>query len=75
LLLSDFVESGIYWKCLGNSLRYCAKLIACDGLLIIEIRPAPHMDNLVAVFKSMEAAAGTSVVSTQLAPAPKVAGN
>lgn len=31
------------------------------------------MDNLVAVFKSMEAAAGTTVVSTQLAPAPKVA--
>ncbi|KAL6609684.1 hypothetical protein ACP70R_039653 [Stipagrostis hirtigluma subsp. patula] len=38
-----------------------------------EIRPAPHMDNLVAVFKSMEAAAGTNVVSTQEVPAPKVA--
>ena len=49
--------------------------MACDGLLLVEIRPAPHMDNLVAVFKSMEAAAGTSVVSTQLAPALKVAGN
>lgn len=31
------------------------------------------MDNLVAVFKSMEAAAGISVVSTQLTPAPKAA--
>jgi len=31
------------------------------------------MDNLVSVFKSMEAAAGTSIVSTQLTPAPKVA--
>jgi len=75
LVLSDFDESSIYWKCLGNSLISCAKLMACDGLLLVEIRPAPHMDNLVAVFKSMEAAAGTSVVSTQLAPAPKVAGN
>ncbi|OEL22371.1 Protein BREAST CANCER SUSCEPTIBILITY 1-like protein [Dichanthelium oligosanthes] len=37
-----------------------------------EIRPAPHMDNLVSVFKSMEAAAGTSIVSTQLAAAPTV---
>ncbi|GJM89024.1 hypothetical protein PR202_ga05620 [Eleusine coracana subsp. coracana] len=39
-----------------------------------EIRPAPHMDNLVAAFKSMEAAAGTSVVSTQDAPAVTIAG-
>ncbi|KAL6841523.1 hypothetical protein ACP4OV_028666 [Aristida adscensionis] len=38
-----------------------------------EMRPAPHMDNLVAVFKSMEAAAGTSVVSTQVSPSPKCA--
>lgn len=29
----------------------------------------------MAVFKSMEAAAGTSVVSTQQTPAPKVVGN
>ena len=53
----------------------CVKITAYDGLLLAEIRPAPHMDNLVSVFKSMEAAAGTSVVSTQLTPAPKVAGN
>lgn len=39
-----------------------------------EIRPAPHMDNLVSIFKSMEAAAGTNVVSTQVNPAAKVAG-
>ncbi|KAK3135120.1 hypothetical protein QOZ80_5BG0414820 [Eleusine coracana subsp. coracana] len=39
-----------------------------------EIHPAPHMDNLVAAFKSMEAAARTSVVSTQDAPAVTIAG-
>jgi hypothetical protein len=51
------------------------KITAYYGILLAEIRPAPHMDNLVAVFKSMEAAAGISVVSTQLTPAPKAAGN
>lgn len=68
-------ESGIYWKCLGDCLiSCCAKLTACNGLLPVEIRPAPHMDNLVSVFKSMEVAAGTSIVATPLAPSPKVAG-
>ncbi|KAG8086067.1 hypothetical protein GUJ93_ZPchr0010g9177 [Zizania palustris] len=38
-----------------------------------EIRPAPHMDNLVSIFKTMEAATGTNVVSTQVTPAVKVA--
>jgi hypothetical protein len=33
------------------------------------------MDNLVSVFKSMEAAAGISIVSTQEDPAVKSAGN
>jgi hypothetical protein len=32
------------------------------------------MDNLVSVFKSMEVAAGTSIVATPLSPSPKVAG-
>uniref|UniRef100_A0ACD5T8Q5 Uncharacterized protein n=1 Tax=Avena sativa TaxID=4498 RepID=A0ACD5T8Q5_AVESA len=38
-----------------------------------EIRPSPHMDNLVSVLKSMEAAAGTNVVSTQVTSAVEVA--
>ncbi|XP_017697418.2 protein BREAST CANCER SUSCEPTIBILITY 1 homolog [Phoenix dactylifera] len=36
-----------------------------------EVRPAPHMDNLVSIYKSMEAAAGTNNFSTQLAPSAK----
>nr|XP_029116035.1 protein BREAST CANCER SUSCEPTIBILITY 1 homolog isoform X2 [Elaeis guineensis] len=36
-----------------------------------EVRPAPHMDNLVSIYKSMEAAAGTNKFSTQLAPSAK----
>ncbi|KAM3411673.1 hypothetical protein ACQJBY_003378 [Aegilops geniculata] len=38
-----------------------------------EIRPAPHMDNLVGILKSMEAASGSNVVSTQVTPAAQVA--
>ncbi|KAJ4754588.1 Protein BREAST CANCER SUSCEPTIBILITY 1-like protein [Rhynchospora pubera] len=36
-----------------------------------ELRAAPHMDNLVNIFKSMEAATGNPVVSTQLASSTK----
>ncbi|KAG2618228.1 hypothetical protein PVAP13_3NG258255 [Panicum virgatum] len=60
--------------CLTESMKSSSSCPVCKvPFRRREIRPAPHMDNLVAVFKSMEAAAGTSVVSTQLAPAPKVA--
>ncbi|CAI9089704.1 OLC1v1024324C1 [Oldenlandia corymbosa var. corymbosa] len=33
-----------------------------------EIRPAPHMDNLVNIYKSMEAASGVNIFLTQVAP-------
>ncbi|KAJ3698801.1 hypothetical protein LUZ61_002506 [Rhynchospora tenuis] len=36
-----------------------------------ELRAAPHMDNLVNIFKSMEAATGNPVMSTQLASSTK----
>ncbi|CAA0832292.1 Protein BREAST CANCER SUSCEPTIBILITY 1 homolog [Striga hermonthica] len=35
-----------------------------------EIRPAPHMDNLVSVYKSMEVAAGVNIFVTQTAGEP-----
>ncbi|KAE8816292.1 Protein BREAST CANCER SUSCEPTIBILITY 1-like protein [Hordeum vulgare] len=38
-----------------------------------EIRPAPHMDNLVGILKSMEAASGCNVVSTQVTCPAEVA--
>jgi hypothetical protein len=44
-------------------------------VLLVEIRPSPHMDNLVSILKGMEAAAGTNVVSTQVTSAVEVAGN
>ncbi|KAJ1263599.1 hypothetical protein BS78_09G198000 [Paspalum vaginatum] len=60
--------------CLTESMKSASSCPVCKvPFRRREIRPALHMDNLVAVFKSMEAAAGTSVVSTQLTPAPKVA--
>lgn len=33
--------------------------------LITEVRPAPHMDNLVTIYKNMEAASGISLFVTQ----------
>ncbi|XP_059438503.1 protein BREAST CANCER SUSCEPTIBILITY 1 homolog isoform X2 [Corylus avellana] len=36
-----------------------------------EVRPAPHMDNLVSVYKSMEVASGINIFVTQNAPSTK----
>ncbi|KAL4200638.1 hypothetical protein AMTRI_Chr02g212140 [Amborella trichopoda] len=36
-----------------------------------EIRPAPHMDNLVSIYKSMEVASGVKIFVTQTAQATK----
>ncbi|KAE7996126.1 hypothetical protein FH972_000874 [Carpinus fangiana] len=36
-----------------------------------EVRPAPHMDNLVSVYKSMEIASGINIFVTQNAPSTK----
>ncbi|CAL4909028.1 unnamed protein product [Urochloa decumbens] len=60
--------------CLMESMKSASSCPVCKvPFRRREIRPAPHMDNLVSVFKSMEAAAGASIVSTQPTPAPKVA--
>ncbi|WOK91716.1 hypothetical protein Cni_G00407 [Canna indica] len=40
-----------------------------------EIRAAPHMDNLVSIYKSMEVATGTNIFSTQMGPPTQVAGD
>ncbi|XP_061370046.1 protein BREAST CANCER SUSCEPTIBILITY 1 homolog [Gastrolobium bilobum] len=37
-----------------------------------EVRPAPHMDNLVSIYKSMEVASGISMFVTQNDPATKL---
>ncbi|KAK6150115.1 hypothetical protein DH2020_017640 [Rehmannia glutinosa] len=39
-----------------------------------EIRPAPHMDNLVSVYKSMEVASGINIFVTQTAATTKLSG-
>ncbi|XP_050369496.1 protein BREAST CANCER SUSCEPTIBILITY 1 homolog [Argentina anserina] len=36
-----------------------------------EVRPAPHMDNLVSIYKSMEDASGVNIFMTQSAPSTK----
>ncbi|XP_068322017.1 protein BREAST CANCER SUSCEPTIBILITY 1 homolog [Pyrus communis] len=36
-----------------------------------EVRPAPHMDNLVSIYKSMEDASGINIFVTQNAPSTK----
>ena len=40
-----------------------------------EVRPAPHMDNLVSVYKSMEIASGINIFVTQNAPSTKFSGD
>ncbi|ONK65178.1 uncharacterized protein A4U43_C07F34490 [Asparagus officinalis] len=40
-----------------------------------EVRAAPHMDNLVTVFKSMEAAVGVNILTTQIGPSTKNPGD
>ncbi|KAA3466674.1 protein BREAST CANCER SUSCEPTIBILITY 1-like protein [Gossypium australe] len=39
-----------------------------DNVVSIEVRPAPHMDNLVSIYKSMEVASGFNIFVTQDAP-------
>lgn len=41
----------------------------------VEVRPAPHMDNLVSIYKSMEVASGFNIFVTQNPPLNKSAGN
>ncbi|KAJ7969043.1 protein BREAST CANCER SUSCEPTIBILITY 1-like [Quillaja saponaria] len=38
-----------------------------------EVRPAPHMDNLVSIYKNMEVASGINIFVTQNVPSTKVA--
>nr|CAB3461012.1 unnamed protein product [Digitaria exilis] len=60
--------------CLMESMKSASSCPVCKvPFRRREIRPAPHMDNLVSVFRSMEAAAGTCIVSTQPTPSPKAA--
>uniref|UniRef100_A0A0D9WII5 RING-type E3 ubiquitin transferase BRCA1 n=1 Tax=Leersia perrieri TaxID=77586 RepID=A0A0D9WII5_9ORYZ len=63
-------------NCLTESMKSASNCPVCKvPFRRREMRPAPHMDNLVSIFKSMEAAIGTNVVSTQEAPAVKVTGS
>ncbi|KAK2980540.1 hypothetical protein RJ640_015925 [Escallonia rubra] len=44
------------------------------GFQLSEVRPAPHMDNLVTIYKNMEAASGLNIFVTQAAPSTKLPG-
>lgn len=43
-------------------------------IFVSEVRPAPHMDNLVGIYKSMEDASGINIFMTQNAPSTKSSG-
>lgn len=44
-------------------------------LTAAEVRAAPHMDNLVSIYKSMELASGINIFATQNAPSAGKPGN
>ncbi|KAL2925427.1 Protein BREAST CANCER SUSCEPTIBILITY 1-like protein [Bienertia sinuspersici] len=43
-----------------------------ENFIMFEIRPAPHMDNLVNIYKSMEVASGVRLYVTQNEPTTKL---
>lgn len=47
---------------------FTSLLFNCCLLFVIEVRPAPHMDNLVSIYKNMETAAGVNIHTTQKQP-------
>lgn len=67
---SHCYPSSDYVKCHSQ----CPVLISCNNYVSTEIRPAPHMDNLVRIYKTMEVASGVSIHVTQSAPT-KATGN
>lgn len=36
--------------------------------MFLEIRPAPHMDSLVSIYKNMEVSSGVNILVTQTEP-------
>ncbi|KAG0477160.1 hypothetical protein HPP92_014001 [Vanilla planifolia] len=56
-------------SCIVESMRVISNCPVCKvPLCRREVRPAPHMDNLVSIYKSMEAASGLNMVISQVAP-------
>ncbi|KAG6407162.1 hypothetical protein SASPL_130146 [Salvia splendens] len=52
--------------CIEKSMKASSSCPVCKvPYMRREIRPAPHMDNLVSVYKSMEVASGVSIFNTQ----------
>lgn len=49
-------------------------VILLSIIFVAEVRPAPHMDNLVGIYKSMEDASGINIFMTQNAPSTKSSG-
>lgn len=49
--------------------------MSCFFMVAKEIRPAPHMDNLVGIYKSMEtASAGVNMFMSESAPSSQLPG-
>ncbi|KAL2473833.1 Protein BREAST CANCER SUSCEPTIBILITY 1-like protein [Forsythia ovata] len=60
-------------SCLEKSMRSASNCPVCKvPYRRREIRPAPHMDNLVNIYKSMEVASGVNIFVTQTATSTKL---
>ncbi|KAL3522731.1 hypothetical protein ACH5RR_015565 [Cinchona calisaya] len=61
--------------CIEKSMKSASNCPVCKvPFRCREIRPAPHMDNLVSIYKSMEVASGVNIFVTQTAPSTKISG-
>lgn len=49
-------------------------LFLASTILSAEVRPAPHMDNLVSIYKNMEVASGVNIFVTQNLSSTKLSG-
>ncbi|XP_059665977.1 protein BREAST CANCER SUSCEPTIBILITY 1 homolog [Cornus florida] len=59
--------------CIEKSMRSASDCPVCKvPYRRREVRPAPHMDNLVSIYKSMEVASGVNIFVTQMAPSTKL---
>lgn len=70
-ITSKFTASGLQWY---NSpwwfqrILFHLLIMKIMYLTAAEVRAAPHMDNLVSIYKSMELASGINIFATQNAP-------
>ncbi|KAL5977413.1 hypothetical protein ACLOJK_021759 [Asimina triloba] len=67
------LDSFLYFSsCISESMKSVSNCPVCKvPFRRREVRSAPHMDNLVSIYKNMEAASGIDIFVTQIAPSTK----